>query len=123
MGYIEYLGESKDVASFINNASCVVLPSYYSEGTPKSLLEGLACGKPIITTDNIGCRDVVIDGENGFMCEKKSTESLIKALLKFAELSTEERKIMSNKSRSIAEKTYDEKIIIREYLNKIHSLI
>ena len=66
-GAVEYLGSTQDVLPFLQAANCVVLPSYYREGTPRSLLEAGAVGRPIITTDMPGCRDVVVDGETGFL--------------------------------------------------------
>ncbi|ELP5097581.1 glycosyltransferase, partial [Escherichia coli] len=66
---ITYLGFTDSVELELIKAHCVVLPSYYREGVPKSLLEAAAIGRPIITTNNIGCREVVDHGINGFLCE------------------------------------------------------
>lgn len=65
-GVIEYFGEQMDVRPFIAQSSVFVLPSYH-EGTPKTVLEAMAMGRPIITTNAPGCRETVIDGENGFL--------------------------------------------------------
>ena len=70
-----YLGETSDVRPFIADSDCVVLPSY-REGLPRSLLEAAAMGKPMIASDVPGCNDVVVDGENGLLCEVRSASSL-----------------------------------------------
>ncbi|ADQ14044.1 glycosyltransferase family 4 protein [Halanaerobium hydrogeniformans] len=68
---INYLGRVEDVKPFIAQNSVYVLPSYYREGTPRSILEAMSMGKPIITTDNPGCRETVVDGQNGFLIPVK----------------------------------------------------
>ncbi|WP_036830306.1 glycosyltransferase, partial [Photobacterium sanctipauli] len=75
-GIVTYLGTSDSVENEIAKIDCQVLPSFYREGVPKTLLEAGAMGKPIVTTDNVGCRETVDDGINGFLCIPKSTESL-----------------------------------------------
>ena len=77
-GFVDYRGSSDDVRVEIAQADCIVLPSYYREGTPRILLESASMQKPIITTDNIGCRDVVDDGVNGYLCKVKNALDLAK---------------------------------------------
>lgn len=74
-GTIEYFGEQNDVRPFISQASVIVLPSYH-EGTPKTVLEGMACGRAIITTDAPGCRETVVDGVNGFIVPIMNTRAV-----------------------------------------------
>ena len=116
-GVINYLGVSDKVDEVIQSADCVVLPSYYREGTPKTLLESGSSGKPIITTDNVGCRDVVDDGINGYICEPRSWEDLASKIEKFLALTHEERLEMGKRSREKMLKEFDEKIVINKYLN------
>lgn len=97
-GKIHYLGETDDIKSHLEKASCVVLPSYY-EGVPFSILEAAAMEVPIITTDSVGCRDVVIDGETGFLVEKKNVKDLTEKLKHFIELPYEKRKEMGEAGR------------------------
>lgn len=118
-GIVNYLGVSDNVESEIAKVDCVVLPSFYREGVPKSLLEAGAMGKPIITTDNVGCRETVEHGVNGFLCEPKSTESLIAMLDKMISMSHVERLRMGAASRIKMERDFDEKIVISQYLNAI----
>ncbi len=81
-GIIEYYGETPDVRGFYKKCSVYVLPSY-REGTPRTVLEAMATKRPIITTDAPGCRETVIDGENGFLVKAKDVDSLYKKMLYF----------------------------------------
>jgi glycosyltransferase involved in cell wall biosynthesis len=102
---VEYLGYLDDVRPAIANSSVYVLPSY-REGTPRTVLEAMAMGRPIITTDAPGCRETVIDGENGFLVPVKSVDALVEAMQRFIdnpELAIE----MGRRSREIAEEKYD----------------
>ena len=105
-GVIEYLGEVKDVRPFIASASVFVLPSYYGEGTPRSTLEAMAMGRPIITTDTPGCRETVIGEENGFLVPTKDVTALVEAMEKFI-LRPDLIVPMGRQSRRIAAETYD----------------
>ncbi len=118
-GIIEYLGVSKDVRHEIKNAHCIVLPSFYREGVPKTLIESASMGKPIITTDNVGCRDIVEDEYNGFLCLPKDKKSLIEKVVKFIKLPEEEKAKMGNNGRIKVKKEFDERIIINKYLEEI----
>ena len=104
----------EDVRSEIIEADCVVLPSY-REGTPKSLLEAAAMGRPIITTDTPGCRDVVDDGLNGFLCVLKDVGDLANKMEKMVLLGSAKRKKMGIEGRKKIEASYDEKIVFRKY--------
>lgn len=121
-GAITYLGTTDSVEDILKGMDCMVLPSFYREGVPKSLLEGAAMGKPIITTDNVGCREVVDHGINGFLCQPKSCESLLEQMDKVINSSVEERNIMGRNSRKKVEIEFDEKIVIDKYLDVIRSV-
>lgn len=118
---INYLGATDNIEEIIKNMDCIILPSYYSEGVPKSLLEGAAMGKPIITTNNVGCKEVVDHGFNGYLVEPRSLDSLIVGIKKFINLTKDERLKMGVKSRQKAEINFDEEIIINKYLVIIDS--
>ncbi len=122
-GVIDYLGVTDDVPSFIAQADCVVLPSFYREGTPRTLLESANMAKPIITTDNVGCRDVVDDGINGYICKPKNAQDLQKKIEKFLSLSKDEIEAMGKKSREKMIAEYDEKIVIEKYKKAISQCI
>lgn len=119
---INYLGFTDHVEDELKKSDCVVLPSYYREGVPKSLLEAAAIGRPIITTDNVGCREVVDDGVNGFLCEPRSLTSLVNSLEKFILLPSAEKEKMSIKSREKVQREFDEKVVIGKYLKVIDTL-
>ncbi|MFW2590042.1 glycosyltransferase family 4 protein [Sagittula sp. SSi028] len=121
-GDIDYLGAQKEVYPFIQEADCVVLPSFYNEGTPRALLEAAATGRPVITTDMPGCRDVVLNQKSGYLVEPRSEASLVAAMKSFMELSNYERKLMSRESRKHVEEKYDEKHVINSYMLEIGTL-
>mgnify|MGYP000713458819 CR=1 FL=1 len=116
-GDIDYLGHLPDVRGAIANCSVFVLPSYYREGTPRSILEAMSMGRAVITTDLPGCRETVVDGENGYLVKPKSVESLVEALNLFIDKPNLTLS-MGRKSREIAEIKYDvhkvNKVMIRE---------
>lgn len=75
-GSIELPGEVKDPVAFYEQASVFVLPSFYREGLPRTILEALACGRPVITTDWIGCREAIEDGKNGYLVPIRDSNAL-----------------------------------------------
>lgn len=102
---IEYFGEQSDVRPYINECTVYVLPSYH-EGTPKTVLEAMATGRPIVTTDAPGCRETVIDGVNGFLVPVQNIDELEKVVIKILN-DTEVAKQFGRNSRKIAEDKYD----------------
>ncbi len=78
-GIIDYYGETNDVASYYRQCSVYVLPSY-REGTPRTVLEAMAMGRPIITTDAPGCRETIVDGVTGFLVPVQDTEILVEKM-------------------------------------------
>ena len=121
-GIINYLGSVNDVRHYIKECHCVVLPSY-REGTPKSLLEAAAMARPVIATNVVGCKEVVNDGQNGFLCENKNYISLVKAIEKFISLSFNEQRNMGLKGREKVVEEFDEKIVINNYIENIKKII
>ena len=114
-----YLGVSDDVRAEITGADCVVLPSYYREGTPRTLLEAAAMGRPIITTDAIGCRDVVDDGVNGYLCKVRDAVDLADKMDKMLQLSAAQRQHMGALGRRKMECQFDELIVINKYISSL----
>ncbi|MDH5394512.1 MAG: glycosyltransferase, partial [Gammaproteobacteria bacterium] len=104
-GVIDYLGRLDDVQPAIAACSVYVLPSY-REGIPRTVLEAMAMGRAIITTDAPGCRETVIDGRNGFLTPVKSVKSLVIAMKKFIDDESLVAK-MGAVSRQIAVDKYD----------------
>ncbi len=104
-GIIEFLGRSDDVNEELKDCSVFVLPSY-REGTPRTVLEAMAVGRPIITTDVPGCRETTVDGLNGFLVKARDSFSIAEAMEKFINNSGLIEK-MGAESRRIAEEKYD----------------
>lgn len=121
-GIVEYLGETDDVRPFIQRTDCVVLPSY-REGTPRSLLEAIAMERPVITTDTVGCREVVDHGINGFLARVKDPDDLADKMREFIHLSRTSRLMMGRAGRIKAEKQFDEKIVIKKYSDAINEIL
>lgn len=120
-GIIEYLGTTNDVRSFIQNADCVVLPSY-REGTPRTLLEAASSSKPIIATDVPGCNNVVTHEYNGFLCKLKDADDLAEKMKTMAMLSEEKLKQFGTNGRTKMEAEYDESLVINKYLAVLSEL-
>ncbi|MBO5722593.1 MAG: glycosyltransferase family 4 protein [Lentisphaeria bacterium] len=119
--YVEYLGTTEDVRSYIAKSDCVVLPSYYREGIPRSLMEGAAMGKILITTDSVGCKDTVDDQVSGFLCKVRDVESLTACMEKVILMSPEERSGMGLAGRKKMAREFDMKYIINRYMDVLDS--
>ena len=119
---IELLDPVRDVRPVLADADCVVLPSYYPEGTPRSLLEAASMGKAIITTDTPGCRDMVDDGVNGYLCAPRSADALRGALEAYHALGADDRERMGRAGRALAEREYDDRIVLRRYADALGDL-
>lgn len=113
---IEFLGTTTDMRSFYRKPGYVIcIPSYYSEGLNRSLMEGCSVGKPIITTDHPGCREMVVDGVNGYLVQPKDPIGLADAMIKYLKLSSEDKRKMSVESRKLAERRFDVNHVIDIY--------
>lgn len=104
-GSVEFLGKLADVRPAIADSSIYVLPSY-REGTPRTVLEAMAMGRAVITTDAPGCRETVADGQNGYLIPVKNVDALVNAMCKLIE-DPECVVSMGEKSRKIAADKYD----------------
>lgn len=119
-GWIEYLGESLDVACFLSKSDVAVLPSY-REGMPRSLLEAASMSLPLVATDVPGCRELLIN-QNGFLCQSESPESLANAMEKMILSTEEQRLIMGKNSRQMILQKFSEKIVIEKYLEVLDNV-
>ena len=115
-GVIDYLGSAEDVCPFLRDADCVVLPTFYPEGLPRSLLEASAVGRPLIASDTPGCRDLVHDGDNGFLCQVRSPASLAEAMSRMLALGPDERVAMGRRARDKVEREFDHRLIGAAYV-------
>lgn len=121
-GVVEYLGETGDVRPALAAADCVVLPSY-REGVPRTLLEGAAMDRPIIATDVPGCREVVAEGENGYLCRAKDAKDLAERMERFIRLPSDARQAMGKAGRAKVEREFDERLVIGRYIQVIDEIV
>jgi glycosyltransferase involved in cell wall biosynthesis len=121
LSHIKYLGVSDNVYDFIQKSDSIVLPSY-REGISRTLLEGASMAKPLIATNSVGCKEIIDDGINGYLCKIKSSKSLAKKMELMINLSTLDRLKMGKKGRAKIIKQFDESLIINEYLKVIQKL-
>lgn len=118
--FVDDLGFRSDMAKVYSENDIICLPSY-REGLPLTILEAMASGRPVITTDAPGCRDTVIEGVNGFLVPVGDSRALAHALKRLL-LDPKLRRRMGLKGREIAEATYDQKRILGQYLENYDSL-
>ena len=115
-GIIEYRGFLKDMAPIYRQKGLVItLPSYYGEGMNRSLMEACASGKPIITTDIAGCRELVDEGRNGYIVPTRDVQRLAEAMRRYIQLEPEEKLALSRHSRKMAEERFNIEEVIKIY--------
>jgi glycosyltransferase involved in cell wall biosynthesis len=117
---ITYLGHTDNVAPFIEQADCIVLPSY-REGMPLSLLEGASMCKALIATDTAGCRETIRDGITGYLCRNKDSADLADKMEKYYALPAEAKRQMGIEGRNRIMEHFTKEIITRIYLDKINA--
>jgi glycosyltransferase involved in cell wall biosynthesis len=122
-GVLVHLGSSDQVAGHMRAADCIVLPTYYREGLPRTLLEAASLGKPVIASDATGCREVVVDGVNGFLCRPADPEDLAEKMAAMIRMSPAERERMGRAGRERVEAEFDEKRVISRYLEVIEEVL
>lgn len=122
-GIIIYHGMVRDVTTILKDCCCTIHPTYYPEGLSNVLLESCACGRPIITTDRSGCREVVDNGINGYMIKQNDTQSLIDAIEKFIGLSYDKKKEMGLNGRKKVEREFDRQIVVEAYVEEMNRAI
>lgn len=120
--YIQWLGFRDDVRELLMQCHIVAFPSYYREGVPKSLIEATAIGRPIVTCNSIGCKDVVEDGVNGFLIPIKDSDTLAEKLRVLIE-DSELRLRMGEASRRIAERDFSINDVVKKHLETYASLV
>jgi glycosyltransferase involved in cell wall biosynthesis len=120
-GVIDHLGTTEDVRPFIAAATAVVLPSY-REGLPRSLLEAAAMARPLIAADVPGCRDVVEDGVNGYLCAVRDATSLAESMRRLLKLPRAQQLAMGEAGRRRVQERFSETLVVRAYLDVLASL-
>ena len=120
--YIQWLGYRTDVLDLLKDCHIVAFPSYYKEGLPKSLIEATAVGRPIITTNSIGCKETVVDGYNGYLIPIKDSDTLTDRLSILFE-NRDIRQKMGQNSRNLAEKDFSIDDVIAKHLEIYKKLV
>lgn len=119
---INFTGECEDVRELISQCDCFVLPSY-REGLSNALLEAASMERAIVTTNVTGCREVVVDGLNGFLCEPKSASSLEMALRRMLMLNDSQRNEMGRQGRIKVKKEFEKSLVVNRYIEEIHAIV
>jgi glycosyltransferase involved in cell wall biosynthesis len=114
-GCVELLGYRSDIACLFSQANIVVLPSYYGEGLPKTLVEAAACGRAVVTTDHLGCRDAIESGKSGLLVPVKDSVALAYAIQKLID-DPGLCQSMGRAGRALAERKFSIKKIVDEHL-------
>jgi len=120
---IEYHGMQSDVKQFHEFAHCTIHPTYYPEGMSNVLLESAASGRPIITTNRSGCKEIVDEQKNGYIVEEKNSLDLINKIEMFLKLKYEDKKNMGISGRIKMEKEFDRNIIVNSYSEEIDKIL
>lgn len=118
-GSLEYLGDTDDVLPFLRQAHCIVLPSFYLEGTPRSLMEAAAVGRPVIATDMPGCSDLVADGETGFLVRPRDPVDLAEKMTAMMELPSEDWQAMAGAGRRAMVERFSQKEILSTLIGEL----
>ena len=120
--YIQWLGHRKDVLELLKQSHIMAFPSWYREGLPKSVIEAEAIGRPVVTTDSVGCRDTVVDGKNGYMIPIKDSDALAMALKKLID-NPELRQTMGKNAREFAVKRFDIKDVVKVHMDVYDNIL
>lgn len=122
-GIIHYRGSQKDVKPWIARAHAIIHPSTYGEGMSNVLLENASSGRPIITTDNPGCRETVKDGETGLIYHGGNVDALVEKIEQFLAMDNESRKLMGQAGRRYVEKHFSRSIVVEAYKDAIQEVL
>ncbi len=121
-GIVQYRGSQKDVKPWIARSHAIIHPSTYGEGMSNVLLENASSGRVLITTDNPGCRETVVDGESGYIYHGGDVDALVETIETFLKLDNEARKIMGLRGRKHVEDNFSREIVVNTYKKKIERI-
>jgi|Deesub1362A_J573_1020465.scaffolds.fasta_scaffold00470_20 N,N'-diacetylbacillosaminyl-diphospho-undecaprenol alpha-1,3-N-acetylgalactosaminyltransferase len=121
-GVIIAPGRQENIPEWLAISDLFVLPSYYREGVPRTILEAMAMGLPIVTTDSPGCRETVVEGQNGFLIPPRNVDSLVQALNKLID-NAELRERMGTRSRELAVERFSSEKITSQYIDLYKRLL
>lgn len=118
-GIVNYHGMLRDVRDILKKTHCTIHPTYYPEGMSNVLLESAACGRPLITTNRSGCREIVDNGVNGYIIKQQNSKDIIDKIEKFLKLSYEEKESMGLFGRRKIEIEFDRQVVVEAYIDEI----
>lgn len=118
-GIIQYYGMQSDIRKFHKISHCTIHPTYYPEGMSNVLLESAACGRPVITTNRSGCREIVDNYVTGYIVEAKNCNDLINKIETFIKLPYEQKRAMGLAGRAKVECEFDRQIVVKAYIDEI----
>ncbi|AII40338.1 MULTISPECIES: glycosyltransferase family 4 protein [Enterococcus] len=121
-GSVIYHGMVSNVRKIHEKVHCIVHPTYYPEGLSNVLLEACASGRPIITTDRSGCREVIEEGKNGFIVKQQDTQDLVRVIEKFILLPHEKKVEMGLVGRKKVEEEFNRQIVVEKYMNEVNEI-
>ncbi len=121
-GWIRHLGSTTDVRPYIADSDCIVLPSY-REGLSRSLMEAASMARPIITTDVVGCREVVDHEVNGYLCRAMDSADLADQMIRFLGMTPEDRRAMGEAGRRKVLSRFDVRDVVRMYQERVNALM
>ncbi|WP_026499455.1 glycosyltransferase family 4 protein [Butyrivibrio sp. WCD2001] len=119
---IQYHGMVEDTREYLRMAHCLIHPSYYPEGISNVCLEAAACGRPIITTDNPGCRDTVDDGVTGMIVPIQNCRVLIEKVNYFIQLDWEKKRRLGLMARNKVVREYNREIVVDKYMEELNEI-
>lgn len=122
-GVLTYHGMVRDVRKMLKGTHCTIHPTYYPEGMSNVLLESSACGRPVITTNRSGCKEIVDDEKNGFLIEPKNAEDLINKIERFISLDYNQKKKMGIEGRNKVTREFNREIVVDAYMKMINQAI
>ncbi|MEG2560983.1 MAG: glycosyltransferase family 4 protein [Clostridia bacterium] len=117
-GWLEWRGMVANVAEVLWQSDCLVLPSYH-EGMSNAILEACSCGRAVIASDINGCKEGVIDGESGFVCKVQDKKSLFDCLMKFVNLSWQEKSNFGKNGRALVEEKFDKQKVVQATIKEL----
>ncbi len=121
-GIVYYRGSQKDIRLFVARAHATIHPSTYGEGMSNVLLESASSGRPLITTDNPGCQETVVDQETGFLYHGGDVDALCDTIEQFLAMQNEDRKNMGEAGRTYIEENFSREVVIDAYVKKIYEI-
>ena len=120
---IKYYRNQNNVKKFLLKSDCIILPSYYREGLPRILQEANYFGRICITSNNVGCKDVIINGFNGFLCKKKSVNDLTQNIKKVIKINKSKLSVMEKNAHLFIKNNFDKDKINYKFLTIINNVV